>query len=50
MLLPGETDGVRWVSLEEARSMVASGEICRVIGRQFLRQEPELIRRQDAQD
>ena len=50
VLLPGETDGVRWVSLEEARSMVASGEICRVIGRQFLRQEPELIRRQDAQD
>ena len=50
VLLPGETDGVRWASMEEVRAMVASGEICKVIGRQFLRQEPELLRRQDAQD
>ena len=49
-LLPGETDGVQWASLEQVRKMVHTGEICRVIGRQFLRQEPELLRRQDAQD
>ena len=50
VLLPGETDGVRWASMAEIRRMVRTGEICRVIGRQFLRQEPELLRRQDAQD
>ena len=50
VLLPGETDGVQWASLEQVRKMVASGEICKVIGRQFLRQEHELLRRQDAQD
>ena len=50
VLLPGETDGVQWASLEQVRKMVSTGEICKVIGRQFLRQEHELIRRQDAQD
>ena len=50
VLLPGETDGVQWASLEQVRAMVATGEICKVIGRQFLRQEHEIIRRQDAQD
>ena len=50
VLLPGETDGVQWASLDQVRKMVRTGEICRVIGRQFLRQEAELLRRQDAQD
>ena len=50
VLLPGETDGVQWASLEQVRKMVRTGEICRVIGRQFLRQEPELLQRQDAQE
>ena len=50
VLLPGETDGVQWASHEQVRRMVRTGEICKVIGRQFLRQEPELLRRQDAQD
>lgn len=50
VLLPGETDGVQWASMAEVRRMVATGEICKVIGRQFLRQEPELLRRQDAQE
>ena len=50
VLLPGETDDVQWASFEKVREMVASGEICKVIGRQFQRQEPELLRRQDAQD
>ena len=50
VLLPGETDGVQWASMAQVRRMVRTGEICRVIGRQFLRQEPELLRRQNAQD
>ena len=50
VLLPGETDGVQWASHEQVRQMVQSGEICKVIGRQYLRQEAELLRRQDAQD
>ena len=50
VLLPGETDGVQWASHEQIHRMVTTGEICRIIGRQFLRQEPELLRRQDAQE
>ena len=49
VLLPGETDNVQWASFEQIRSMVRTGEICRIIGRQYLRQEAELIKRQDAQ-
>ena len=50
VLLPGETDGVQWASFEQVRNMVRTGEICRIIGRQYLRQEAELVKRQDAQD
>ena len=50
VLLPGETDGVQWASFEQVREMVRTGEICRIIGRQYLRQECELVKRQDAQD
>lgn len=50
VLLPGETDDVRWVSMNEVRKMVKSGEICRIIGRQFLRQEKDLLLRQSAQE
>lgn len=50
VLLPGETDDARWVSMAQARRMVKNGQICRVIGRQFLRQEKELRRRQTAQE
>ena len=50
VLLPGETDGVQWASLEKVRRMVRSGEICRIIGYQFRRQEGELLKRQDAQE
>ena len=49
VLLPGETDGVQWASLDQVHEMVRTGEICRIIGRQFLRQEHEIIKRQDAQ-
>lgn len=48
-LLPGETDGVQWVSLERASQMVRDGEICKIIGRQFHRHYKELQKRQSAQ-
>lgn len=48
-LLPGETDAVQWVSMERVRSMIRNGEICRIIGKQFHRQEKELVKRQSAQ-
>ena len=50
VLLPGETDGVQWASLEKVRRMVRNGEICRIIGHQFGRQEEALLKRQDAQE
>ena len=50
VLLPGETDGVQWASMEKVRRMVRTGEICRIIGHQFRRQEKDLLKRQDAQD
>lgn len=49
VLLPGETDAVQWVSIREAEQMVRRGEICDVIGRQFLRQKQEILTRQSAQ-
>lgn len=42
VLLQGETDDVRWVTLPQVHEMIGSGQICRVIARQFLRQEPML--------
>ena len=50
VLRPGETDDVQWASMEKMRGMVRSGEVCRVIGRQFLRQEKDLLARQTAQE
>ena len=50
VLLPGETDDVRWASMKQVRRMVRSGEICRIIGRQFCRQEADLRKRQTAQE
>jgi len=50
VLLPGETDGVQWASMEQVRRMVRDGEICRIIGRQYRLQEPQLLARQNAQE
>ena len=47
VLLPGETDGVQWRSFRQVHEMIEKGEICPVIGHQFLRQEPELLKRQN---
>ena len=50
VLLPGETDGVQWVSMEQVKRMIEKREICAVIGRQFLQLEPQLVWRQTAQE
>ena len=46
-LLPGETDDARWVSLPQVHEMIRKKQICQVIARQFLRQEPMLKARMD---
>ncbi len=50
VLLPGETDDVKWVSMAEVHKMIEKGEICPVIAAQFLRQEKMLRLRQIAQE
>ena len=50
VLLPGETDGVQWASMQQVRQMIRSGEIGRIIGRQFSRQEQDLLKRQTSQE
>lgn len=50
VLLPGETDGVQWASFEQVRQMIRTRQICKIIGNQFRRQEPELRKRQVAQE
>jgi 8-oxo-dGTP pyrophosphatase MutT (NUDIX family) len=50
VLLPGETDDVKWVTMDECYGMVQSRAICKIIGQQFLRQAPMLKIRQDHQD
>jgi mutator protein MutT len=46
VLLPGETDDAKWVTMEEVHRMIEQKQICKVIANQFLRQEPELKVRQ----
>ena len=41
-LLPGETDGVQWASFSKIRWMIRVGKICKIIGHQFYRLEPQL--------
>ena len=42
VLQPGETDGVKWVTFQEAHKMIERGEVCKIIAHQFLRQEAYL--------
>ena len=49
VLLPGETDGVQWADHETIHKMIRGKQICRIIASQFLRQEPDLKKRQTAQ-
>ena len=48
VLLPGETDDAQWASMEQVHRMIQQKQICRVIANQFLKQEKELLARQDA--
>ena len=41
-LLPGETDDVMWASFGKIHWMIRTGRICKIIGRQFYRQEKQL--------
>lgn len=50
VLLPGETDDAKWVTMEECYRMVQERSICNIIGKQFLRQAPMLQIRQDTQE
>ena len=50
VLLPGETDDVMWADFRQVHEMVESGKICRIIGNQFLRQEPLLKMRNMSKD
>ena len=50
VLLPGETDGVKWVSFEQVHEMIRKKEICQIIAQQFLEEEPGLQKRQSAQE
>lgn len=49
VLLPGETDDAKWVTFAQVHEMIGNRQICRVIARQFLRQEQDLLRRQNIQ-
>ncbi len=42
VLLPGETDDVRWATFNEVHAMIRRRQICRIIAGQFIRQEPML--------
>ena len=50
VLLPGETDDVRWASFEEIHQMISSRQICSIIAEQFLHEEEQLRKRQTAQE
>jgi hypothetical protein len=45
-LQPGETDDVQWADFETVRRMVREKKICHIIGKQFLQEEPHLLKRQ----
>ena len=42
VLLPGETDDCMWASFGKVNWMIRSGRICKIIGRQFRKQENAL--------
>ena len=50
VLLPGETDGVKWATYEEIHQMIADKQICKIIAKQFIRQEKALRIIQSAQE
>jgi len=47
VLQPGETDDAKWVSLAQVHEMIRQKQICKIIAKQFLRQEKYLLDRQE---
>lgn len=45
-LQPGETDDAKWVTFAQVHEMIRQKQICKVIANQFLRQEQDLLDRQ----
>lgn len=43
VLLPGETDGAKWVTFSQVHEMIRKKKICRIIARQFQRQESLIL-------
>ena len=41
-LQPGETDGAQWVDFETVHQMIREKQICHIISKQFLQEEPLL--------
>lgn len=39
VLLPGETDDVKWATLPQVHEMIQSNQICKIIANQFITQE-----------
>ena len=50
VLLPGETDDAKWATYEEIHRMIANKQICKIISKQFIRQEQALRDIQSAQE
>jgi len=48
-LQPGETDDFKWVTLAQIHEMIEKGMICKIIAKQFVRQEPLLRAKQTEQ-
>ena len=48
ILQPGETDDAKWASFREVHEMIDRGDICKIIAKQFKRQEPLLRAKQES--
>ena len=46
-LQPGETDAYKWATFAQVHEMIEKGQICKIIAKQFLRQEPMLLQLQN---
>ncbi len=49
VLLPGETDDAQWVTFEQVHKLIAEKKMCKVIARQFQKQEALLLDRQNGE-
>ena len=47
VLLPGETVDAMWASFEQVHELIRDKKMCHIIARQFRRQEPMLLARQN---